>query len=161
LKKADTLFARYDQDKSDTLELEELRCMFEDIDKKLTSLPATAQVAHQQGKYLGKKLNQIALAQKTKSLPSSSDYSDDTDNPEPDMDDRFPPFSYAHLGSLAYIGNAAVADFGTGWTWMGGLSAVYLWRSIYFSEQVSFRTRALLALDWSKRFIFGRDISKF
>ncbi len=107
-------------------------------------------MANQQGKYLGKKLNQIILAQKTKSFPSSSDYSVDTDNPKPDIDDRLPPFSYAHLGSLAYIGNAAVADFGTGWTWMGGLSAVYLWRSVYFSEQVSFRTRALLALDWSK-----------
>ena len=158
--------------------MEELRVMFEDIDKKLTSLPAvlfpysiylfclkvckllliclinsigkTAQVAHQQGKYLGKKLNQIALAQKTKSLPPSSDYSADIDNPNPDIDDRLPPFSYAHLGSLAYIGNAAVADFGMGWTWMGGLSAVYLWRSIYFSEQVSFRTRALLAIDWTK-----------
>ncbi|RIA97924.1 pyridine nucleotide-disulfide oxidoreductase-domain-containing protein [Glomus cerebriforme] len=161
LKKADTLFARYDQDKSGTLELEELRTMFEDIDKKLTSLPATAQVAYQQGKYLGKKLNQIATAQKTKIFPPPSDYSVNTDNPESDVDDLLPPFSYAHFGSLAYIGNAAVADFGTGWTWMGGLPAVYLWRSVYFSEQVSFRTRALLALDWSKRCLFGRDISKF
>ncbi|CAI2168134.1 14686_t:CDS:10 [Funneliformis geosporum] len=150
LKKADTLFARYDQDKSGTLELEELRAMFEDIDKKMTSLPATAQVAHQQGKYLGKKLNQIALAHKTNLYPSPSDYSVDIENP--DIDDRLPPFSYAHLGSLAYIGNAAVADFGMGWTWMGGLSAVYLWRSVYFSEQVSLRTRSLLALDWTKRY---------
>ncbi|CAB4409646.1 unnamed protein product [Rhizophagus irregularis] len=161
LKKADILFASYDKDKSGTIELEELNAMLEDIDKKLTSLPATAQVAHQQGKYLGKKLNQIAAAHNTKIYPPSSDYSTDTNKPEPDVDDLLPPFSYAHFGSLAYVGNAAVADFGTGWTWMGGMSAVYLWRSVYLSEQVSFRTRALLALDWSKRFLFGRDISKF
>nr|CAG8457192.1 11743_t:CDS:10 [Entrophospora candida] len=150
LKKADSLFARYDVDKSGTLELDELQAMLNDIDKQLTALPATAQVAHQQGKYLGKKLNSLALASKTNVLPTPLDYSTDTDNPAPDTDDRLAPFNYAHLGSLAYIGNAAVADFGTGWTWMGNWSAVYLWRSIYLSEQVSFRTRTLLAIDWSK-----------
>ncbi|CAG8569872.1 10933_t:CDS:2, partial [Ambispora leptoticha] len=157
LKKVSDLFKKYDKDKSDTLDLEELREMFQDIDKKLTSLPATAQVAHQQGKYLGKKLNE--LADKTKISLSEKVIAGD-DNSQ-DLDDKLPAFRYAHLGSLAYIGNAAVADFGTGWTWMGGLSAVYLWRSIYFSEQVSFRTRALLALDWTKRSVFGRDISKY
>ncbi|CAJ0870942.1 365_t:CDS:10 [Entrophospora sp. SA101] len=150
LKKADSLFARYDIDKSGTLELDELQAMLNDIDKQLTALPAVSQVAHQQGKYLGKKLNSLALASKTNVLPTPLDYSTDTDNPAPDTDDRLAPFNYAHLGSLAYIGNAAVADFGMGWTWMGNWSAVYLWRSIYLSEQVSFRTRTLLAIDWSK-----------
>ncbi|CAG8514687.1 1415_t:CDS:10 [Ambispora gerdemannii] len=149
LRKASNLFEKYDKDKSDTLELDELQEMFKDIDKKLTSLPATAQVAHQQGKYLGRKLNKFAT--KITAADGSSQ----------DLENELPAFRYAHLGSLAYIGNAAVADFGTGRTWMGGLSAVYLWRSVYFSEQVSFRTRALLALDWTKRSIFGRDISKF
>ncbi|CAJ0927035.1 230_t:CDS:10 [Entrophospora sp. SA101] len=151
LKKADSLFARYDIDKSGTLELDELQAMLNDIDKQLTALPAVSQVAHQQGKYLGKKLNSLALASKTNVLPTPLDYSTDTDNPAPDTDDRLAPFNYAHLGSLAYIGNAAVADFGMGWTWMGNWSAVYLWRSIYLSEQVSFRTRTLLAIDWSKK----------
>jgi NADH dehydrogenase len=122
---------------------------FEFINYLLMFFIKTAQVAHQQGKYLGKKLNQIAVVQKTKIFPPASDYSIN-DNPEPNVDDLLPPFSYAHFGSLAYVGNAAVADFGSGWTWMGGLPAVYLWRSVYFSEQVSFRTRTLLALDWSK-----------
>lgn len=43
----------------------------------------------------------------------------------------------------------------------GGLGAEYLWRSVYFSEQVSLRTQMLLMMDWSKRSVFGRDISKF
>ena len=64
-------------------------------------------------------------------------------------------FEYRHLGSLAYVGNAAIFDF-NGLSFGGGLLAVYLWRSIYFAQSVSFRTRILLAMDWSKRALFGR-----
>ena len=32
--------------------------------------------------------------------------------------------------------------------------------SIYWSEQTSMRTRVLLMIDWVKRGIFGRDLSK-
>jgi NADH dehydrogenase FAD-containing subunit len=60
------------------------------------------------------------------------------------------PFIYRHLGSLAYIGNAAVFDF-DGLSFTGGLAAMYAWRSIYWSEQVSMRTRALLMIDWIVR----------
>ena len=34
---------------------------------------------------------------------------------------------------------------------MGGLAAMYAWRSVYWSEQVSSRTRALLMIDWIVR----------
>lgn len=54
--------------------------------------------------------------------------------------------------SLAYIGNAAVFDFGQ-YSFMGGLAAMYAWRSIYWSEQVSMRTRALLMFDWVIRWV--------
>ena len=57
------------------------------------------------------------------------------------------PFKYVHLGSLAYVGNAAVFDFGSR-SFMGGLAAMYAWRSVYWNEQVSARTRALLMFDW-------------
>lgn len=57
------------------------------------------------------------------------------------------PFRYRHLGSLAYIGNAAVFDLGN-LSFMGGLIAMYAWRSVYWNEQVSARTRALLMIDW-------------
>ena len=47
------------------------------------------------------------------------------------------------MGSLAYIGNAAVFDFeGTSvgkMSFGGGLLAVYLWRSVYFAQSVSLR----------------------
>lgn len=61
------------------------------------------------------------------------------------------PFRYKHLGSLAYIGNAAVFDLGK-LSVMGGLVAMYAWRSVYWSEQVSSRTRALLMIDWIIRY---------
>lgn len=49
LRRLDRLFAEYDKDKSGTLDFDELKELLEEIDNKLTSLPATAQRAHQQG----------------------------------------------------------------------------------------------------------------
>ena len=34
---------------------------------------------------------------------------------------------------------------------LDGLAAMYAWRSVYWSEQVSMRTRALLMIDWVVR----------
>jgi NADH dehydrogenase len=38
---------------------------------------------------------------------------------------------------------------------------VYAWRSVYFAQSVSFRTRILLAMDWAKRALFGRGESPY
>ena len=85
------------------------------IDSKLTSLPATAQRANQQGVYLARKFNAIARAAPGM-LANQVDYGD--------LDDAvFKAFAYKHMGSLAYIGNAAVFDFG-GMNFSGGLMAV-------------------------------------
>jgi NADH dehydrogenase len=150
LRRLDKLFAAYDKDKSGTLDFGELRELLKQIDSKLTSLPATAQRAHQQGQYLGRKFNKMAQAAPGMQL-NQLDYGD--------LDEAtYKPFEYKHLGSLAYIGNAAVFDIG-GMSFSGGLLAVYLWRSVYFAQGVSFRTRCLLAMDWSKRALFGRGES--
>ena len=147
LRRLDRLFEEYDADKSGTLDFAELRELLLQIDSKLTSLPATAQRAHQQGQYLGRKLSKIAKAQA--GLVAN-------DMRDGDIDAAvYKAFQYRHLGSLAYIGNSAVFDFG-GMNFAGGLMAVYLWRSIYFAQSVSLRTRLLLAMDWSKRALFGR-----
>ena len=71
--------------------------MFENLSKKVTALPATAQVASQQGKYLGSMFTK--LAKQRKAL---------VDNEMPDLDDEayYKAFEYRHLGSLAYIGNS-------------------------------------------------------
>ena len=147
LRRLDRLFKEYDKDQSGTLDFAELHDLLKQIDDKLTSLPATAQRAAQQGKYLAQKLNKIAQA--APGLAAN-------DVKDGDVDEAvYKAFSYHHLGSLAYIGNAAIFDF-NGLNFGGGLIAVYLWRSVYFAQSVSFRTRILLAMDWAKRTLFGR-----
>lgn len=147
LRRLDKLFEQYDTDKSGTLDFGELRELLFQIDSKLTSLPATAQRANQQGQYLGRKFNKIAQAAPGMTL-NDVDYGD--------IDDAvYKAFEYHHLGSLAYVGNAAIFDY-NGYGLSGGLLAVYLWRGVYFAQSVSFRTRALLAMDWTKRALFGR-----
>lgn len=130
------LFQLYDSDADNSLSLNELFLLLQNVGNQITSLPATAQVAAQQGKYLGKKLHKIAHAEgNAKAGEAVQDQA------------ISPPFKYFHLGSLAYIGNAAVFDFGK-YSLTGGLVAMYAWRSIYWNEQVSARTRALLMIDW-------------
>jgi NADH dehydrogenase len=151
LRRVDKLFAAYDKDQSGTLDFGELRELLMQIDSKLVSLPATAQRAHQQGQYLGHKFNKLARA--APGLRAN-------DVRDGDVDEAvYKAFEYHHLGSLAYIGNAAVFDLGQGWSTSGGLWAVYAWRSVYFAQSVSFRTRILLAMDWAKRALFGRGQS--
>lgn len=152
LRRLDRLFEQYDKDHSGTLDFEELSELLHQIDTKLTSLPATAQRANQQGQYLGRKLTKIAAAMPGMQA-NQIDYGD--------LDEAvYKAFNYKHLGSLAYISNAAIFDFG-GLNFGGGVLAMYLWRSVYFAESVSLRTRVMLAMDWAKRALFGRDLMSF
>ncbi|EKM55109.1 uncharacterized protein PHACADRAFT_183946 [Phanerochaete carnosa HHB-10118-sp] len=145
------LFDLYDSDADSSLNLNELAVLLQEIGNKITALPATAQVASQQGKYLGRKLSRVA---RQRPVLAANDLTTNEG-------DEFVsgPFRYRHLGSLAYIGNAAVFDLGK-YSFMGGLVAMYAWRSVYWSEQVSYRTRALLMIDWIVRGIWGRDLSR-
>ncbi|KAI5805047.1 hypothetical protein EDC01DRAFT_757747 [Geopyxis carbonaria] len=152
LRRLDRLFESYDKDRSGTLEFDELKELLQQIDAKLTSLPATAQRAHQQGQYLARKFNKFAQAAPGLEINHVMDGDLDTA--------IYKSFEYKHLGNLAYIGNAAVFDF-KGFSMGGGLIYLYLWRSVYFAQSVSIRTRLLLAMDWSKRALFGRDLMNF
>ena len=100
---------------------------------------ATAQVAQQQGKFLAKKLNAEA---------------DDNSVEYPNT------FVYQHFGSMAYIGGyKAVTSFGS--TKLKGFISWFLWRSAYLTKTVSLKNKILIPINWSKTFIFGRDITKF
>jgi hypothetical protein len=140
------LFDLYDSDADNSLSLNELTMLLIEIGSKITSLPATAQVAAQQGKYIGKKLHKLA---RQKDVLEANALATDTGTADELV---AKPFKYLHLGSLAYIGNAAVFDLG-GHSFMGGLVAMYAWRSVYWNEQVSLRTRALLMIDWVIRYV--------
>lgn len=147
LRRLNKLFEQYDKDKSGTLDFGELRELLVQIDNKLTSLPATAQRANQQGEYLARKFGKVAQAAPGMAA-NEVEYGD--------LDDAvYKAFNYRHAGNLAYVGNSAIFDF-NGIGFSGGLLAVYLWRSVYFAQSVSLRTRVLLAMDWSKRALFGR-----
>lgn len=151
LRRLDKLFYEFDKDNSGTLDFGELRELLAEIDRKLTSLPATAQRAHQQGQYLAHKFNKLSYA--APGLEANEVIQGDLDEAV------YKAFEYHHLGSLAYVGNSAVFDRGGGWNFTGGLWSVYAWRSVYFAQSVSFRTRFLMMMDWAKRGLFGRGES--
>jgi len=76
--------------------MNELADLFINVSKKITALPATAQVASQQGAYLGKKFAKIGKQELDGTALRNGVYDD------PD-DMLAEPFKYTHLGSLAYI----------------------------------------------------------
>jgi len=132
------------QKKKGTLSLEQFKVLLKKVDSTLTTLPQTAQVASQQGRYLGRIFNEMARRGEKEFEPL-----------------KHHKFIYNHLGSFAYIGmKHAVAEL-PGHINSGGFLTWWLWRSAFLSEQVSWRTRVLVAIDWLKTILFGRDISKF
>lgn len=71
------------------------------------------------------------------------------------------PFQFLNLGVLAYIGaSRALAQVSVDEKLILGSGPIgfLLWRGIYWSKQVSWRNRVLVALDWIKASLFGRDI---
>jgi NADH:ubiquinone reductase (non-electrogenic) len=151
---------------SQTLNKEAFKAELVAADKTLRALPATAQVASQQGKYVAQHLN----LQTTQ----TEDFS--TINFLRKIlfqrGDATAPFAYHHLGSLAYIGgdSAAIDMKDTflqqildtfGLDVMSGQGPFLLWRSFYLSEQFSSRTKSLLLFDWVKANVFGRDLSRY
>jgi NADH dehydrogenase len=142
------VFQDYDKDGDNALRLNEVADLFIKLNNMATALPPTAQVASQQGQYIGNMLTR--LSKETTPVEQIDDVDDAA---------YYPPFKYRHLGSLAYVGNSAVFDY-YGFSVVGGLAGMYAWRSIYWSEQASIRSRFMLMLDWVKRGLFGRDISK-
>jgi len=117
-------------------------------------LPALAQVASQQGIYLAKVLNKHGLDGAISATGSN--------NP--------PPFKYQHLGSMASVGewkgvfdspSFGAEEEGAHGPPVQGLLAFLLWRSAYWTKQVSLVNKILIPMYWFKTMLFGRDISRF
>ncbi|KAF2078453.1 hypothetical protein CYY_000203 [Polysphondylium violaceum] len=140
-------------------------------------LAQTAQVASQQGRYLGRLFNHMAedmnkqKIENAKSLSSAIVTTVSTTAATPlfkenqDFNDKLknqPIFKYRHMGTLAYIGDhQAVAEFkGDSTTTFEGYFTYYLWRSVYFTKLLSMRNRVLVSFDWLKSTVFGRDVSR-
>eukprot|EP00250_Pteridium_aquilinum_P011955 c20413_g1_i1 orf=301-2175(-) len=141
----------YGEGDSVLLDIEQFTQSLCKVDAQMKTLPATAQVAAQQGEYLAHCFNSM---KKTEA------------DPEGPLRVRgggrhqFRPFVYKHLGQFAPLGGEqAAAELPGDWVSVGR-STQWLWYSVYASKQVSWRTRALVVFDWTKRFIFGRDSSR-
>lgn len=102
------------------------------------SLPQLAQVAEQQGKYVGTCMNRRAQGQ------------------------AVAPFVWRNLGFHSYIGGGeAVMQSGTGKRRFAGFLAYQLWRSALFTNLVSVKNKVLVPLSRLQSMLFGRDLSKF
>ncbi len=99
-------------------------------------LPATAQVAQQQGKYLAGALRRRQRG------------------------DEPPPFRFKSSGMLAYIGGSqALVDLPhVKWS---GRTAWLFWQSVYLTKLVSPANKVKVLFDWVKNRLFGRDMSRF
>lgn len=105
------------------------------------AIPATAQVASQKAEFVISVLNKLAKGRTP-----------------PDED-----FQWKNKGSLAYLGDwKALYDRSTGGGGSaGGTAAFVLWRSAYFSMQLSWRNRITVPFYWMLNWLFGRDITRF
>ncbi|KAI0526524.1 hypothetical protein F5B22DRAFT_632994 [Xylaria bambusicola] len=137
----------------------------------------TAQVAAQEGNFLARLFNNMA---KTESLENRISELSSNLNLKPGNVAEITaeieilekqlrrikdvkPFNYSHQGSLAYIGSEkAVADIAwlNGNVASGGKLTYLFWRSAYLSMCFSTRNRVLVALDWIKAKLYGRDVSR-
>lgn len=136
------LFFSADRNNSNNISLGELRASAAEVDACQTALPPTAQVAAQEGKYVGKLFSNHEMEVSMNFLQNVE------------------PFRYQYLGSFAYIGkHQAVLELPVIGSFKGW-STMWLWRGAYASEAVSLRMRVFILLDWIKSFVFGRDISR-
>ncbi|KAI9098865.1 pyridine nucleotide-disulfide oxidoreductase-domain-containing protein [Phlyctochytrium arcticum] len=124
-------------------------------DASATKWPPTAQVASRQGTYLASVFNQMA------SIEADADkIRAKGQDPETATTNQIKPFHYRHLGALAYIGSdKAIAEI-PGNVHIGGALTFWYWRSAYLNNLFSMRNRILVAFDWAKKSMFGRDISR-
>mmetsp|Transcript_11414 Transcript_11414/g.17163 ORF Transcript_11414/g.17163 Transcript_11414/m.17163 type:complete len:640 (-) Transcript_11414:60-1979(-) len=140
-------------------------------------LPATAQVASQQGVYLARLFEKGDFGSKGedgKLLPVMRKQGDGVEESLADkitafaiQSDRIAaPFQFLNLGILAYTGSGTalsqlqITPQESARVKGKGKIGFGLWRSVYLSKQVSFRNRALVLTDWIKTQIFGRDITR-
>ncbi|BFZ57709.1 NADH:ubiquinone oxidoreductase [Savitreella phatthalungensis] len=147
-----------------------------------TKYAPTAQAASQQGSYLASLFNDMAKSEK---LDKEINYildqlkkSSDLAAPERealkkalDLKSRSlnaikaRTFEYSHQGSLAYVGRGdAIADVSipflpTGTISSGGAATYIFWKAAYLSQTFSLRNRMLIAFDYIKTSLVGRDSS--
>ncbi|PNW72560.1 hypothetical protein CHLRE_16g691552v5 [Chlamydomonas reinhardtii] len=109
-------------------------------------LPALAQVAEQQGRYLARVLNELARGP-PHGVPQHTE------------------FVYRQLGAMATVGGHSavleLGDAGRRHLSLAGFLSWVAWRSAYLTRLGSIPKRLAVAFDWSITMIFGRDLSRW
>jgi NADH:ubiquinone reductase (non-electrogenic) len=146
-------------------------------------LPATAQVAGQQGAYVAHLINRgFSLGAGGMEQPPPSKRVKDltlTDRMHEMLAATMAPaddatakdivyynraFEFFNYGVLAYLGDdKALTQIelpGTSIRLTGALGNL-IYKSVYITKQVSFRNRVLILFDWLKAQVFGRDLSNY
>lgn len=136
-------------------------------DCTFTKYAPTAQVAFQEGIFLGKhfgELHEIDTLRYKLQHPEPKDNVERLTKKLTRLETKLPIFQYNHQGSLAYIGSErAVADLVWGdWSNVstGGTLTFLFWRSAYIYMCLSIKNQILVCMDWVKVSMFGRDVSK-
>jgi len=134
-------------DANNELNYEEFVELLNGIDNNMRSFPATAQVAAQQGKYLARLFATGKIDGKREGCEEAAK--------------EIGSFTYFHKGSLAYLGNGEAAfDVPIIGAVTGPLAGL-AWKAYETSAQLTWKNRILVALDWLRTGIFGRDTSRF
>eukprot|EP00775_Hariotina_reticulata_P004476 gene4476-4730_t len=132
-------------EEDDELTKEQFKAVLAQVDKGLRALPATAQVAKQQGEYLAEVLKTSTWDKKDNKFKMAQNQQ---------------PFKYFHKGSLAYVGgDKAVMDVPKIGPLLGE-GVGFLWRGYETFAQISLRNQLLVFNDWVRTKLFGRDISR-
>ncbi|GMP72629.1 hypothetical protein CsSME_00030583 [Camellia sinensis var. sinensis] len=115
-------------------------------------LPALAQVAEREGKYLVELFNKLGQQNGGRASCAKDVALGD-------------PFVYKHLGSMASVGRyKALVDLRQTKDAKGvshaGFVSWLIWRSAYLTRVVSWRNRFYVAVNWATTLVFGRDNSR-
>ena len=112
-------------------------------------LPALAQVAEREGRYLARLLERVAAQGGSKAHCIGKV-------------ELGEPFVYKHIGSMASVGRyKALVDLRENkdakGVSMAGFISWLMWRSAYLTRVVSWRNRFYVAVNWATTLVFGRD----
>lgn len=108
------------------------------------ALPATAQVANQEAKWLGKRLNRIYGVEKS-AVGENGDKG----------------FTFKNMGVMTYVGGMKAIMQTDAKGEIKGRTAWLIWRGAYLTQTISWRNKLLIPMYWVINWFFGRDISRF
>ncbi|KAB8290377.1 hypothetical protein EYC80_010810 [Monilinia laxa] len=104
------------------------------------ALPATAQVANQEAKWLGKRLNGLGKGEKIGGGKG---------------------FTFRNMGVMTYVGGMKAIMQTDGKGEIKGRTAWLIWRGAYLTQTISWRNKLFIPMYWAINWLFGRDISRF